>query len=238
MEDKRIQECTKSSPQTSKEVIEMARGALEGERTLSMMVPAMQATRGPSGWSSSGDWGGTGTSDIMAFHAYIDVAGYTADDLTLFPMGVTLQDPGSYKVERAGAVPPNVPLQVLDIITTEVLSMDEVLAWVTANTMPGMLGTTHDWTQIIWGQYRTFMGQVTFATNATEFLAASGSLFGSGSPSTADKLHCYRFILLPGSQALDVVDIPASRFILSAVIAPEDEKAFLMRQKRSYELAT
>ena len=216
----------------------MARGAMEGERILTKMVPAMVATRGASGWESVAGWGGTGTSDIMAFHAYIDVAGYTADDLTLFPIGVTLQDPGSYKVSRAGGAPPNVPLQVLDIITTEVLSLDDVLAWVTDNTMPGMLGTTHDFSQIIWGQFRTFLGQITYASNAVEFLAANGGLFGSGAPSTADKLHCYRFILLPGSAQNDIVAIPASRFILNAVIAPEDEKAFLMRQKRSYELAT
>lgn len=198
-----------------------------------MMVPAMSATRGASGWASSGDWGGTGSSDIMQFHDFIDTSGYTADDLTLFPLGVTLQDPGRYICTNA-----NVPLQVLDIITTEVLSMGDVLAWLAANAVPGMLGTTHDWSQVIWGQYRTLLGQATFQANATEFLAASQGLFGSGQPSTADKLHIYRYVYIPGSVEGDTIAIPASRFVLNAVIAPEDEKAFLMRQKRSYELAT
>jgi hypothetical protein len=216
----------------------MARGALEGERTLSMMVPAMTAARGASGWSGSGDWGGTGSSDIMSFHASIDTSGYTADDLTLFPLGVTLQDPGRYISSNAA-----VPLQVVDIITTETLNSEDVLAWVQAtptggNTMPGMLGTTHDWMQIVWGQYRTFLPQATFAGFATEFLAANGALFGSGQPTTADKLHIYRYLIMPGSAEGDTIAVPSSRFIMSAVIVSEDEKAFLMRTKRSYELAT
>jgi hypothetical protein len=216
----------------------MARGALEGERTLSMMVPALQAVRGASGWSGVGNWKGTGVSDILMFSAYIDTSGYTADDLTLFPLGVTLQDPGRYVSTN-----PNVPLQVIDIITTEVLSLTDVYNWVAAspaggNAMPGMLGTTHDWMQVTWGQYRTFLPQATFAANTTEFLAANGALFGSGQPTTADKLHCYRIAIMPGSQDLDSLFIPASRFIMSAVIVPEDEKSFLMRTKRSYELST
>ena len=211
----------------------MARGALEGERTLSMMVPALQAQRSASGWDSAGDWTGSGTDQVMMYHAYIDTSGYTADDLTLFPLGVTLQDPGRYLCSNA-----NVPMQVLDIITTEVLTIAEIQAWLTANTVPGMLGTTHDWSQIIWGQYRTFLGQATFQAATTEYLTASSSLFGSGQPSTSDKLHCYRFLFLDGSAQNDTVGVPSSRFVMNAVIAPESEKAFLMRQKRSYELAT
>jgi hypothetical protein len=216
----------------------MARGALEGERTLSMMVPALTAARGASGWSSTGGWAGSGVDQVLMYHAYIDTSGYTADDLTLFPLGVTLQDPGRYISSNA-----NVPLQIIDVITTEVLSQTDVYDWVAAtptggNSLPGMLGTTHDWSQIIWGQYRTFLPQATFAGFATEFLAANGALFGSGQPTTADKLHVYRFALMPGSADGDTLAIPASRFIMSAVIVPEDEKAFLMRQKRSYELAT
>ncbi len=199
------------------------------------MVPSCAAIRGASGWSSSADWKGSGVNEILMWNSYIDTSGYTSDELTLFPLGVTLQDPGRYTCSNA-----NVPMQILDIITTEVLSMDNIQDWLTmpSNSVPGMLGTTHDWSQIIWGNYRTMLGQATFQSNATEYLAASASLFGSGQPSTADKLHCYRFAFLPGSAQGDSIAIPASRFVMSAVIAPEDEKAFLMRQKRSYELAT
>lgn len=211
----------------------MSRGALEGERTLSLMIQPYAGIKGASSWSTGEGWATPGTIDIIYSSNYFDLSGYTFDDLTLFPLGVNLQDPGRYMSTNA-----NVPLQVIDIISQETLSASDMYTWVTSNMMPGMLGTTVEWTQMVWGQYRTFLGQATFQGAGTEFLPASGGLFGSGSPTTVEKLYCYRFILMPGAAEGDQLYIPASRFILSAVIAPEDELAFLMRQKRSYELAS
>lgn len=218
----------------------MSRGALEGERTLSMLVPAVNLQRGVNGWGSANGWTGTSTNDLIMFEAYFDTSGYTSDDLTLFPVSSLLQDPGRYISSNN-----TVPLQVLDIISQVRLSLTDVYSWVFpdpavqgSNSMPGMSGTDVDWSQIIWGQYRTFLPQNTFTGFGTEMLVASGGMFGSGSPSTAQKLYCYRFVLLPGSINADTLQLPASRFVLNAVIAPEDDKAFLMRQKRSYELAT
>jgi hypothetical protein len=218
----------------------MARGAMEGERTLSKNIPAVNLQRGASGWGGANGWFGTSANDLIMYETYFDTSGYTSDDLTLFPISCLLQDPGRY-ISSNNAV----PLQVLDIISQVRLSLTDVYSWVYpdptvqgSNAMPGMFGTDVDWTQIIWGQYRTFLPQNTFTGFGTEMLVASGGLFGSGSPSTAQKLYCYRFILLPGSQDTDTLQLPASRFVLNAAIAPEDDTAFLMRQKRSYELAT
>jgi hypothetical protein len=211
----------------------MSRGALEGERSLSLPVPAVHATRAASGYTSINGWTGTGTADILMFEAYFDTSGYTSDDLTLFPMGAALQDPGRYLSTSTGGV-----LQVLDLITQTRLSQVDVENWLTQGAVPGMIGTDVDFTQILWGQYRTFLGQATFQGATQEYLPANGSPFGSGSPSTAQKLYCYRFVYAPASQANETISLPASRFILQAVIAEEEEKAFLMRQKRSYELAS
>ena len=211
----------------------MARGALEGERTLSTMIQPFVGTRGASSWSTAEGWATPTGVDIIYASSYFDLSGYTADDLTLFPLGITLPDPGRYMSSNA-----NVPLQVIDIISQETLDASEMYTWITSNIMPGMLGTTVEWTQMIWGQYRTFLGQATFQGAGTEFLPASAGLFGSGSPTTVEKLYCYRFVVMPFADEGDQLFIPASRFILSAVIAPEEEKAFLMRQKRSYELAS
>ena len=198
-----------------------------------MPVPAVTAVRAAAGYTSVNGWTGTGSADILMFEAYFDTSGYTSDDLTLFPMGAALQDPGRYLSTSSGGV-----LQVLDLITQTRLSQVDVESWLTAGAVPGMIGTDVDFTQVIWGQYRTFLGQATFQGATQEYLPANGSPFGSGSPSTAQKLYCYRFVYAPGSQDTEVVTLPASRFILQAVIGAEDETAFLMRQKRSYELAT
>ena len=212
----------------------MAKGALEGERTMTKMVPELLAiTRGSSGWPGANGWHGTQLNDLLMYETYIDTSGYATDDLTVFPLGVTLQDPGRYLSSN-----PNVPMQVVDMITQVRLDFATVYTWIIENNMPGMAGTDVDWRQILWGHYRTMLGQASFQAAGTEFLAASSGLFGSGSPSTAQKLYCYRFIILPGSAEGDTLTVPASRFVLQAVIAGEDELEFLMRQKRSYELAT
>lgn len=210
----------------------MSKGALEGERTMTQMVPALQQlTKGVSGWDGQAGWE-AGSSDIMMYETYFDTSGYALSDLTVFPVGAVLQDPGRYLCTN-----PNVAVQVVDMICSERISHTDAYNWISRNTMPGMVGTTMDFSQILWGQYRTLLGQDTFQAQATEYLAASGGLFGSGSPSTAEKLWCYRFIVVVDSQEGDTIDVPASRFVLSAIIGAEKELAFLMRQKRSYELA-
>jgi hypothetical protein len=205
--------------------------ALEGERQLALPIPSLTATRGASGWSSVLGWDGTPTTDFLVFESYFDCSAYTRDGLTVFPIASALQDPGSYQSTQT--VP--FPVQVVDIISQVRLSSSDVYAGVQANTLPGMLGTDVDFTQIIWGQYRTFLPQTNF-TSATELLPANGAMFGSGSPSTAEKLYVYRFVFLPTSSVNDTIRVPASRMLLSVLVGEEKELAFLMRQKRSYEL--
>jgi hypothetical protein len=211
----------------------MAVGALEGERMLTQMIPAYSDTRGPSYFSGENGWVASSTYDAIVYETYFDLSGYQLDDLTLFPMGAVLQDPGTYTASNPGT-----PLQLVDIISMERLDIDETFESVVSNTMPGMIGTTQEFTQIMWGQYRIMLGQATFQAAGTLFLPASAGLFGSGAPTTVQKLWVYRFIIAQGAAEGDSLSIPASRVILSAVIAKEDDKEFLMRQKRSYELAT
>jgi hypothetical protein len=207
--------------------------ALEGERTLTMMVPPLYATRGSTGWPGTPGWVGTDINDILMFESYFDTSGYNRDSLTLFPIASALQDPGSYEAQQPGG---QTPMRVLDIISQVRLNITDVETWVGLNSMPGMIGTDVDFTQIIWGQYRTMLGQASFQDATSEFLTANAGLFGSGSPSTAQKLYCYRFVVLQNSQENDVVSVPASRFILSAIIGKEKDLPYIMRQKRSYEL--
>ena len=207
--------------------------ALEGERTLSMPFNALTSIHGPSSWEGGNNWTRPAGTSILYTEAYFDCSAYMRDGLTLFPIGVTIQDPGRYLSSNA-----NVPMQVLDIVSQVRLDPTEVFNNLGNGSVPGMSGTTDDWTQIIWGQYRTLLGQASFQSAGTEFLTASAGLFGSGAPTTAEKLWVYRFVVLPGAVESDHLTLPASRIIMSAVVAEEKELAFLMRQKRSYELAT
>jgi hypothetical protein len=208
----------------------MSKGALTGEKSMSMMVPEYTGTY-TTDWSNHKTWQSP-IANVVFNETYIDTSGYELDDLTVFPMGAMLQDPGLTLSSATTGV-----IQVLDIITQSRLDVADVLADMTENNVPGMMLSDTDFMQVIWGQYRVFLGQAQFATSANFFVPATGSQFGSGQPTTAGRLYCYRIVITQGALEGDTLQVPASRFILNAVVAKEEELPFLMRQKRSYELA-
>ena len=208
----------------------MSKGALSGEKIMTMMIPEYIGTY-TTEWSDWKTWAGPSIGNVVFNETYIDTSGYELDDLTVFPMGALLQDPGLTLSSATAGV-----IQVLDIITQSRLDIADVLADMTENNVPGMPLSDTDFMQVIWGQYRVFLGQETFAAGANLFLPANGSLFGSGEPTTAGRLYCYRIIITEGAAEADTLQLPASRFILNSVVAKEEELPFLMRQKRSYEL--
>lgn len=210
----------------------MTVGALEGERVLAQMFPEYQGAY-TGGWSAHKTWKVSASNpDVIWNETYFDMSGYTLDDMTVFPLGCTLQDPGLYTSTN-----PQVPMQVIDIVSQVRLDPGSVLADLVLNNLPGMMTSNEDWIQILWGQYRTFLGQASYQANTSIFLAASQSLFGSGSPSTAEKLYAYRFVITNGAADGDALTVPASRMVMNAAATAESERVFLMRQKRSYELA-
>jgi len=176
----------------------------------------------------------------------IDLSGYVRQEKTLFPSGVGIQDPGIYKFFLQAGSPPNVQLQVIDIITSSPLGDEAILDLSDkqlAQTGPGMLGSPLEFEQILMGSYRSF-------TTDTSFTSLQGSLslqrsqrFGSGEPTAADTLFCYRIVAfalepsfplptLPG----DSITVPPARFIVNGEFVEEADLVHLFRLKRSYEL--
>jgi len=206
---------------------------------LSQMFPEYQGSY-TTKWADYKTWQSSAASPNVVWNeTYFDLSGYELDDLTLFPLGVTLQDPGIYSGSTLGGPPLASPMEVLDVVSQDRLSPGEVFADMALNNAPGMMESNEDWIQVVWGQYRLMLPQASFQGNGTVFLSASGSLYGSGSPTTVAKLWCYRFIIVNGpSTEGDAMNIPASRVVLNAVISKEETKEFMMRQKRSYELDT
>lgn len=221
-------------PEESKRV-----GALTGERTLSVMIPAYTGDRAvystAKGWNPVNGWF-TGTTArglrLIAYETYFDLQGYELDDLTLMPLGALLQDPGSYQSNDT-----NTPImEILDIISQERLSVDEVAENIVEQNMPGMLNTQNNFTQITFGRYRLMLNQAEYNETGTKtWLVGRTQDFGSGEPVTVQKLWVYRFIRFLVNDGKDA-NIPASRFILSGATIKEKDLVYLQRLKRSYEL--
>lgn len=112
---------------------------------------------------------------------------------------------------------------------------------------PGLDWGNFDKSHIIHGSYNvhyanSIVGAGAFATtNAGTLVAVVDNTFSSLEPTAADCLYCYRIIGLMApvsmSEGPKQIQIPAKRVILDAFTVEEPEIEYLMRLKRSYELA-
>lgn len=113
--------------------------------------------------------------------------------------------------------------------------------------LPGFDVGNFNRTHIIHGHYSSYMpnsttgsSDYTITGNATLF-AVTDNYFSSLEPTAADCLYCYRVIGLPdpgdGNSGIRRVALPAKRVILDAFTVEEPDLEYMMRLKRSYELA-
>jgi hypothetical protein len=182
------------------------------------------------GWVSS-----TNGSTLM-HEQYIDLSGYTNDQMTIIPTGITLQDPATYSTTGTS---PGTSMYVLDIVSQERLLVDAVENdWLNFLNVPNMPTTTEEFEQILYGQFRWLAPSTSF-TYTTALTPINRGEFGSASPTTVAKLWLYRFIINTATDFdTNVITIAASRFVIGATAVKEKDLSFLMRQKRSYELGT
>lgn len=183
-------------------------------------------------------WKGVANKALGYYETYFDLTGYTLDDLTFFIRSGRVQDPGIHTFSGD-----NDCFQIFDILSQERLSQTD-LADIKANNTtitsraPGQSDGPLDRSQVIYGRYRLFTKNSTLTSLPTLMLNVRDVRFGSGNATTVQKLWWYRIILFtttpdPGATML----IPASTFVLIGDIDKEAEGEYLMRLKRSYELA-
>jgi len=167
----------------------------------------------------------------------IDLTKMEMDKDTLFPIGVAVQDPGIYVSSEAT----NKSMVVIDLITTKKIDPSLIVNFSgfhiddLTGSMFGMMGSSDDQTQILYGQYRLMTGNANLPALADTLRTEWANNFSSGEPTAVDRLHCYRIVQIFGNADTQMY-VPASRFYLSAVIDKEPDLEYMMRLKRSYEL--
>ena len=175
---------------------------------------------------------------------YFDLSGYTKNHLTTFPQRIALQESGSFRMNEDGASVRTGAI-VLDIITEKIVTPAEIAQLVenvvVRETSPSFAPGPLEFQQTIYGRYRMF-GHDTAIWTPTQgnMTILNETQWGSGSPTTADKLWIYRIIIPLGEYDTDdgiYVIVPAIRYVMSATIDEEKDLSYMMRMKRSYELA-
>lgn len=211
----------------------MSARALEGPRVMSQMFSRLDVQGLPGApyftLTSGDNWEnlvGDPTSSVYVSRKYYDLSGYNKDFLTTFVQGVDIQE---------GHVPTGsmASFIVIDLITSEYPSDAEVL--VSATNPPGFPQSTSDMSTVIYGRHR----QYRVDSNVGSFpIMVGASTWGTMPATTADKVHLTRIVVTSTPVAPETLAIPPANYVTAAIISKEAELPFMMRQKRSYELAT
>jgi len=165
---------------------------------------------------------------------YVDLAGYTQQELTTFIQGVDFQVETLIRSLTTG-IP---EITFLDILSTRRLTDDELSNWAipgVTDDVPGFLDSTVDLQEVIYGE-RTTLAQNTNipALVGAKYVILDRETFGSGNASAADRLHWSRVYWLNGAGPNEVVMIPAANLVGQAVTVKEKDLVYIERLRRAY----
>lgn len=204
-------------------------------------------------------------SNIWVSQVDIDLAGYNQQDLTLFFRNSFEQVGGSYQstwtITPASGDTLNEFSSILSewtIVSSVPLSDDNLRQLTIENTgflasqppvpLTGYDPGNFDRSMIIHGRMLRHalspnIGSQAFTAPGTGLnLVADDQYFSSLEPTAADRLYCYRVVgtatpSIEDGTGLTAAYWPSKRILLTATSAKEEELDYMMRLKRSYELA-
>jgi len=166
---------------------------------------------------------------VVANRTYIDLAGYTQDDLTTFIQSVAIQHMKDPLVAGNVATP---LIWAYDFITTRRINTAELSNL--GSDVPGYLPSTLDLMEMIYGQHRTY------ALNANipgTYITTDTDVLGSGNPSASDRLHWTRVFLFDASGAPGATSgygLYPANLVCQAVTGKEKDLVYIERLRRSY----
>lgn len=210
-------------------------------KTLIKETPWVSVDQGPPGtfnldtgfthgWEQIGAVG----SGLFVYRTYIDLAGMSQQEKTMFFAGAGQQDLYTPLLTNQAA---GDSMLMADIMCSRSLNNDEITRAVIYGNFGdsdnlGIPGLT--FAETIYMRYRQFV--VDLDTAAWGHMVTVGdNQLGSLEPTASDRIYCYKVISL-SSGAYTRVQVPPSRYILRAEAKTEEEYQYLMRLKRSYEL--
>jgi len=162
---------------------------------------------------------------------YIDLAGWSQQELTTFTQGVDIQKMNTSL--RGVTTQGMTNVYEFDILTTRSLTDTECSIADGTHFAPGYLPSTVDLMQVIYGERMEYgvNQQIGFT-----YVQTSGETFGSGNPTAMDKLHWTRIFVFFNNQTLDYVTIMPSNLIVQALTVEEKDLVWMERLRRSYVL--
>lgn len=208
---------------------------------------------------SSGNWILTGTdTKVLGTNTYcqemkLDLSGYVQDSLTVGFRRSFEQMGGPDSITWLKAYEPNTD-EVIETTIVSSVPMNDGQLISTLITSPGFtpLPSGLDYgnfnrEHIIHGRYQLMFANTTIGTGGfgangrAAMMSVTDNIFSSLEPTAADCLYCYRVFSVPNAAdagtGISQVGLPPKRIILDAFTVEEPDLEYMMRLKRSYELA-
>ena len=163
----------------------------------------------------------------VAYRTYIDLAGWSEQELTTFTQGIDIQKQG-IPIKTPSAT--SQTLFEYDFITTRRLTDAELTNFF---GLPGFRPSTTDLMEVIYGE------RMQYAENATipgTYVQISGETFGSGNPTAMDKMHWTRLLILDTPGDGEQLAIYPTNLIVQATTVEEKDLVWMERLRRSYVL--
>jgi len=212
---------------------------LEGPRLLDKLFDAcdidLAESPAPGPFPATINGGGWEILDNLAnptfaARSYYDLAGYTQEELTTFIRSVDIQEGWG---PRGTA-----DFFVVDMITTERVNDDTLVNAAIYTThdgdLPGFPRSSYNMNQVVYGRTREY------TAGSANVIAQmySSSFFGTGTATAAKRLYLTRVVYVdPNSATGNKVHIPPVDYVTAVMIGQEKDMPYLMRLKRSYEIA-
>lgn len=223
------------------------------ERQLTVEFPIFQQNRGVGQYTTNLPTGYVAIRpNIFKYESTIDLGGYTRqDDLTVF-FRRSFEQLGGYDLLEWSTYDPNRDAILENTIISSVPLTDLQLE-ASLLTQPGFTPYTTSAPSVFGNFNREHIIHGRFCVAYANSVIGAGSFAGAGTatlvnlvdnyysslePTAADTLFCYRVIALPlVTSDVDSAIMPAKRVILDAYVDAEPNNEYMMRLKRSYELA-
>jgi len=180
-----------------------------------------------NGWEQIG----TGIVNYLVYRSYIDLSGWSREQLTTFIQGVDIQK--SFTPRGATATLPY--LLEYDFLSTRKIQDNEMINF--GDGPPGFMPTIQDEAvdlmSLIYGESQEYAFN---STVAGTFITTGRDTWGSGNPTAMNRLHWTRLII-PTSvpDASDNLLIGPSNLVVQAVSAKEKDLVWIERLRRSYD---
>ena len=220
------------------------------QRTLTAEFPMWSVGYDGSDWqiepTISGDW--IELSDGFYFNeTVIDLSGYALERKSFFPYTSFEQRGGTVSATIDGGTLTSQPY-IFDgtIITSVPMNQNELISSLIVSpgfiqlSGLGIFGIKQNRDQILHGEQKIYTLDSTLSVSGVSNYQKliSRELFSSLEPTAADKLYCYRICGVSAARGeATAANLPATRVLMPGNITSEPQLEYMMRLKRSYELA-